>query len=433
VAKASERHGICHVASGDNESGLGLVAHTAIGESTMNHGLMRCVDKLRMHAAPAAMLAAITVSATACGSSDSQVVDAGASSGTAGSGGLGGSTGSGTSGSTATTGSGSGASTGSATSGSNASSGVAGTGAASSGAAGSGASSGLAASGTSSGSASNDGGSCSPPTSLTLATNITLAVTWAASTAGNAGSGNVHIWLLAKYAVNGNKLTGTSQTCGLALPDLQLSGLGQIAAGGMKVQIEVPPSVWATSSMPTFPSTATTAGWDPSGAFSVDASVSLIGLALPAATDPATYMWSSSSWTFPQGTTFPDHDGDKNPGITATPRNGNGYVFPPTAVGLGGSAPVADQVYIVSRNKIAQSGKWTSCQDVSGTATVTLFDNHVVGCRVHGGSTCTTNAANTQADFLDQNRTVYVPGTASFVAKALASTATCADALTALP
>jgi hypothetical protein len=398
----------------------------------MNHGLMRCVDKLRLHAAAAAMLASIAVSGAGCGSSDSQVVDGGGSSG-GGSGGSGGSTGSAASGSNATSGSGSVASSGSATSGSNASSGVAGSGAASSGATGSGASSGVAASGASSGSASYDGGSCSPPSTLTLATNITLAVTWAASTAGNAGTGNVHIWLLHKYAVNGNKLTGTSQTCGLALPDLQLSGLGQIAAGGMKVQIEVPPSVWATPSMPTFPSTATSTAWDPSGTFSVDPSVSLIGLALPAPTDPATAMWPSSSWTFPQGTTFPDHDGDKNPGITATPRNGNGYVFPPTAVGLGGSAPVADQVYIVSRNKIGQSGKWTSCQDLSGTATVALFDNHVVGCRIHGGSTCTTNAANTQADFLDQNRTIYVPGAASFVAKTLASTATCADVLTALP
>jgi hypothetical protein len=297
------------------------------------------------------------------------------------------------------------------------------------GTAGSGASSGSASSGTST---PYDGGACTPLTSFTLATNITLAVTWAASTAGNAGTGNVHLWLLSKYTSNANALTGTTQTCGLALPDLQLNQLGQLAAGGMKVQIEVPPSVWAQPSMPTFPSTGMTAGWTPPAAYTIDPVVGIIGLSLPASTNAATYMWPSSSWSFPQGTTFPDHDGDMNPGITATPRNGNGYVFPPTAIGLG-NAPAADQVYIVSRNNIALSGKWTSCSDVSGAAMVTLFDNHVVGCHIKGGSTCTTNATNTQADFLDQNRTIYVPGTATFVAKTLPGSATCMDVLTALP
>jgi hypothetical protein len=64
---------------------------------------------------------------------------------------------------------------------------------------------------------------------------------------------------------------------------------------------------------------------------------------------------------------------------------------------------------------------------------VTEFDNHVIGCHINNGSACTTNAANTQADFLDQNRTVYTPGTAMFVAKSLADSATCADVLTAVP
>jgi hypothetical protein len=119
--------------------------------------------------------------------------------------------------------------------------------------------------------------------------------------------------------------------------------------------------------------------------------------------------------------------------MTATPLSGNGYVLPPTAVGLIGSAPAADRVYIVSRNRVAIKGAWTSCSELSGTATVSLFDNHVVGCRISDGSACTTDAANTQADFIDQNRTVYTQGAATFVAKKLANTATCQDALAALP
>jgi hypothetical protein len=144
-------------------------------------------------------------------------------------------------------------------------------------------------------------------------------------------------------------------------------------------------------------------------------------------------MWPSSSWSFPQGTMYPDQDSDMNPGITATPLSGNGYVLPPTAVGFGGLAPSADQVYIASRTTISLSGQWMSCTDQSGNAMVTQFDNHVVGCHIKGGMTCTTGMANTQADFLDQNRTIYAPGAATFVGKSLPDTATCNDVISALP
>jgi hypothetical protein len=239
--------------------------------------------------------------------------------------------------------------------------------------------------------------------------------------------------LLSKFTPSGNNFSGPSQTCGLSLPDVALNGLGSIAAGGSKVQIQIPPTVWAKASMPTYNATGTQAGWGPPNTFSVDPALALVGLAVPSGTDPATMTWPSSSWSFPSGTTFPDHDGDSNPGITASPLSGNGYVYPPTAIGLGGSAPGADQVYIATRTQVALSGKWTSCSDLSGTATVSIFDNHVVGCHIHGGSTCTTGSANTQADFLDQNRTIYKAGSATFVAKALSANATCADALSALP
>jgi hypothetical protein len=258
-------------------------------------------------------------------------------------------------------------------------------------------------------------------------------VTWPATTAGTAGTGSVHVWLLSKLTANGNNFTGTSATCGISLPDVTLTGLGQIAAGGSKVQIQIPASVWSAPSMPTYASTGSQTGWGPPNTFGIDPTLALIGLALPQATDPTTFAWPSSSWSFPSGTTFPDADGDSNPGITASPLNGNGYVYPPTAIGLGGSAPAADKVYITTRTRISLSGKWNSCTDLSGSATVANFDNHVVGCHIHGGATCTTGSANTQADFLDQNRTIYAPGSATYVAKTLPGTGTCADVLSALP
>ncbi len=278
------------------------------------------------------------------------------------------------------------------------------------------------------------GGLCPSDTNLALAVHVSFPVTWPATTAAGASSGTqtAHIRWLSKYSVDGTKLNGTQQTCSLSLPDVQLNAIGVIAAGGSKIQIEIPTSVWAVSSMPKFSGEATMSGWDPGGSFSFSPGLGLVGLALPSSVDAATMKWPSSSWNFPAGTTFSDGDGDSKPGITATPLNGNGYVYPPVQVGLGGLAPAADKVYIVSRNRIGLSGKWTSCNELSGTATVALFDNHVVGCHVRGGSECTTDAVNTQADFLDQNRTVYTPGTASFTAKKLPNDATCSDVLAAL-
>jgi hypothetical protein len=217
------------------------------------------------------------------------------------------------------------------------------------------------------------------------------------------------------------------------VPDEQLTALGSFAAGGNKIQIQIPASVWNAHSMPTYPSTGSQTGWGPQNTFTIDSTLALIGLALPQGVDPTTFTWPDSSWNFPSGTTFPDHDGDMNPGITATPLHTNGYVYPPTAVGLAGSAPSADQVYIATRTAITLSGNWNSCADLSGMAMVTYFDNHVVGCHISGGSTCTTGGANTQADFLDQNRTLYAPGTATFVSKALPDAAGCADVLIAVP
>jgi hypothetical protein len=267
---------------------------------------------------------------------------------------------------------------------------------------------------------------------MVIGTNVSLSVTWMGTTSAQSGSGTVHIWLLSNFTANGNSFGGSTQTCGTTLPGVTLTTIGSIAAGGSKVQIVLGPSVWSSMSMPTYMSSGTQTGYSPPDTFTVSPTVALIGLALPQGTDPSTYAWPASSLGFPSGTTFPDHDGDGNEGITATPQSGNGYVNPPVQVGIG-NEPKADQIYIATRTEISLSGKWDSCTSQSGTATVTHFDNHVVGCHVQGGSACTSGAANSQADFLDQNRTAYIPGSATFVAKTLPAGAKCADVLTAVP
>jgi hypothetical protein len=124
-----------------------------------------------------------------------------------------------------------------------------------------------------------------------------------------------------------------------------------------------------------------------------------------------------------------DADGDGSPGFTAIPRQGGGFVAPPTGLGLLGSAPSADKVYLASRTIVSLGGKLTSCTEQAGTATITFFDSHVVGCHVKGGGECTP----AQVDFIDQSRTDYKVSTGVFTSKQVAETATCADVRAALP
>ena len=61
--------------------------------------------------------------------------------------------------------------------------------------------------------------------------------------------------------------------------------------------------------------------------------------------------------------------------------------------------------------------------------TVAHFDSHVIGCHVSGGADCTT----AQANFVDQNRTIYEAGTSTIELAVVPDTATCADVRAALP
>jgi hypothetical protein len=143
-----------------------------------------------------------------------------------------------------------------------------------------------------------------------------------------------------------------------------------------------------------------------------------------------------------------DDDGDSNPGITADPKSdpcsGGGactYTYPPTTVSLFSIPPLADKVFIASRNELQISGtRMNSCTQGTGTVKVTLFDNHVIGCHIHNPAAACTSAA---VSFLDQNRTIYGP-TASSVASSsnpitgtakvaqMAQGATCAQVRAAL-
>jgi hypothetical protein len=262
-------------------------------------------------------------------------------------------------------------------------------------------------------------GGCAPRTAFTEAAHTVLQVKWAAGTATNAGTGVVHAWARTAWTGNGNSLSGTAKACGSVLPP---AGLSSLVGGGM-ILIEFPNAAWDAPTMPTFTTTQTQSGWDIGSTASNSLAV-MVGYTMA---NGSTADWPTSASGI---TTTVDADGDMKPGLTAAPRNGGGYVLPPTdAIGalLGGDR--ADKLYTVFRLIVTAMTTRTSCDQASGTATVMHFDNHVIGCHVSGKGECTS----TQADFLDTNRTVFEVQSATIETKIVPEAATCADVRAALP
>jgi hypothetical protein len=263
-------------------------------------------------------------------------------------------------------------------------------------------------------------GACTPDAGQPLGVHIVMDVTWPASTASSAGTGKIHLWNRSAITASGNSLDGTTQGCGTLLPDTVLNSLGSLAAGGSKILIEVPDAVWDAPSMPKYATRGTQSGTAVGSTVALGWTA-LIGLTLA---DPQA-PWPDSS----RGLMGVDSDGDGAPGYSATPRSGGGYVLPPTALGLGGSAPVAETVYLVSRHIIEMTGMRPACDQQAGTATVKAFDSHVIGCKLRGGQDCSP----TQTDFLDGNRPKFVVSGATYQARALPAGATCADVRKTFP
>jgi len=350
-------------------------------------------------------VALMLLALTGCGKSSSETPGAGGTGVAPGTGGTGGAAGSG-----GTPGTGGAPATG----------GAMGTGGAG-GSGGSGGSAGTGGAGT--GAPTPDGGvtaACAGDGAFTVGQHIVMDVTWPASNASTPGTGKIHLWNRSKLTATGGDLGGSTQGCGTLLPPTMLNSLGSLAAGGSKILIEVPDPVWDAPSMPKYATRGTQTG------AAIGSSVTLSWTALIGVnlSDPLA-AWPDSS----RGLVGVDADGDGALGYTAAPRTGDGYVLPPTGIGLGGSAPAAEKVYLVSRHIVEVTSMRASCEQLTGTANVKAFDSHVLGCQVRGGAECTP----AQTDFLDQNRMKYQVKSATFEARKMPDDATCADVRKAFP
>lgn len=243
-----------------------------------------------------------------------------------------------------------------------------------------------------------------------MASHISLNVSWDSSLAIKSGSGVVHIWTKTVFNDDGTKATTESMSCGSALPVISTSAF----AGNKKVLPEIPDSAWDSANMPKFKGTLTRSG----NKLTIDPGVALVGLSL---TNP------TAAWPDATAITGVDHDGDGKLGITAIPKDGGGFSPPPTSIQ---QSKFADKLYLATRNVMTMQATQDGCpQEINGTASVTKFDNHVIGCHVKGGAECSAS----EAQFVDDNRTVYKVGTATFASKVVPEASTCAEIRAALP
>lgn len=288
------------------------------------------------------------------------------------------------------------------------------------------------------------GMSCSKTYPLSVGTLITVDVSWL-GTAAVAGcppkcqnsttTGTFYIWLLTTYTADSGKITGTTYTCGNTPAVLTLSQTGDMSLGvpaGQTGQIKptYPAASWDGTPGATI--TGTLGGKNVGSSFAIDKSVVLYGLKPSDPLSDPSMAWPTSNTaltqsdlTYADGGAYVSMQG--HPGIKGTFDGTPPFYLAGTAITPG--SPNANTFYSVTRSEIAMCGSSVSCTETTGTATVTLLNNRVVGCDLVDGGPCTTD----QFGFLDANTTQYTPGKATFDAKDLKSGATCTDVLAAFP
>jgi hypothetical protein len=262
------------------------------------------------------------------------------------------------------------------------------------------------------------GAACTPQTHEVLATKVSLDVNWPGgpgtmSCASPDGcKGSISLWLLSQFDISGHMGSGVTTMCGNETPTITLTALGAqgegVQSGTASVSIQFPPSVWDAVAMnpskPPVPAVGVFGGWNVGASFKVDPTVAFFGLKSSSPLASASATWPASEMAIPAAD-LSDDDNDGHAGITATPLSTGGNSLPATALSTSPPyAPKADKLYVVLRTELSMYGLATSCSDISGTARVALFNDHVIGCHVQGGDDCT----QAQWDFIDLISPVYV-------------------------
>jgi hypothetical protein len=284
------------------------------------------------------------------------------------------------------------------------------------------------------------GAACTVTSEETVAVKVRLTVTWPANASYERGTGPYVIWLLSRYAIDGqNNITSTTRICQIVSPPVTTSPGGCNLATSLPVG---PESTWFASPLSewkkvtrTTVATGVLGGRTVGSSITIHPSVTLFGLK-----DTSPYQDAATPWPPASGAPFgaapdyEDEEGDGTPGITLLPMNeAVAFDLPVDLTGTcGQAAPGADRIFEASRIELSLYGTSTSCTEAAGTADVSLLDGRIVGCGLkEDGGLCTPD----QSAFVDSRWPTLQPGAATFEQVMLAggASATCDDAVAALP
>lgn len=250
------------------------------------------------------------------------------------------------------------------------------------------------------------------PKDYTLAVRLSLGVSWPGTLGVEAGTDSIHFWGRLHIVERDGALVAEHHYCGNQMPVSMTTPIG----GAHRVYQEVPVATFDSTHFPS-PAASVTSNADTTqlGMITV-----LLGLDLP---DPLG-TWPTQ---LEPSVRAVDAEGDGKPGLTSFPREGEGFALSPTSVLM---TNFADQMYGAVRLAYTAAVAAAPCTDVvDGSATVSAFDQLVVGCHIKGGQDCSAD----EVRFFNDNRPMLMKAAATFNAKSLDTLAACSAVRDALP
>jgi len=246
------------------------------------------------------------------------------------------------------------------------------------------------------------------------ALKLTMPVTWPSNTYLASGSGSFVFWAKLQLTRSGNSLTGSVVPCGETVPDFRGAVLSE------QYGVTYPNSLFDRSpELPSTSITATLSSQSPGATLSVGPAAWLVGAQL---SNPVSDAWPSRT-----ALAQVDSDADGKVGVTGTYKTSGGYSAVPTSASL--TPARASRGYLATRAVFTLSGTLSSCTQSTGSATAPDIDAHTIGCRLTGGSDCSSS----QTNHLDTYQPNWRTQASSYSLIRLGSSATCANVRAALP
>ncbi|HEX6241683.1 MAG TPA: hypothetical protein VFZ61_12335, partial [Polyangiales bacterium] len=248
-----------------------------------------------------------------------------------------------------------------------------------------------------------------------FALKVMLDVTWVGTEflnvipVINEGQGELSFVVLVEMHETPAGVDSHFRACSVSVPEFT-SSLGE------RYQARFKDSIWDSPFMPVFSGVMQLSCHDPGCRIGGDPLVALIGAALPS---PNT-AWPSN----PAGGTWPDHDGDGEPGIAGYmlgPEDGN-YAYPPVDLIFG--RRVRD-LMLGLRAVVGVQGSLDSCNELHGETPGSTIQTRAMGCLT---ATRPPRCSASELTFLNDNLPVWTVRQGRFQAVRLEPGAECKDA-----